>query len=287
MKTNAIIRIVLLSLTIVILASILVVGILGNTIVINTDWGNVFEQELGDNSNLSSSGVADAGQIKRISIDWAAGSITIRPGDVEQITFREEDALSDKNRMIWAIADDKLVIQYAKSQTFIGITINEATSKDLTITVPRDWLAREIEIDAASAAVRIQDLTVEEIDFDGASGVLEIQNCSVSQLDVDTASGDIQFSGTLQYLDCDAVSADCDLNLQNTPASIDLDGVSGNLNLILPEETGFTVTLDTLSGKLYSTFLTTTSGNRHIYGDGQCRIDVSGVSGDVNIKTAQ
>ncbi len=287
MKSNAIIRIVLLSLAIVILTGILVIGIWGNTVVISSDWSNVFEQDLGENSHLSSSGTADAGQIKNIRISWAAGDIVIVPGNVAQITFREEELLSDKNRMIWAISDDTLVIHYAKSQSFLGITINDANAKDLIITVPWNWDARKIEIDAASSAVTVRDLTVESIDFDGASGVLEIRDCTVGLLDVDTASGDIHFLGTLHRFDCDAVSADCNLTLQNTPDAIDLDGVSGNLNLALPEDTGFTVSMETLSGQLNSSFLTTSSGSQHTYGDGRCRIEVSGVSGDVNIKTAE
>lgn len=63
-----------------------------------------------------------------------------------------------------------------------------------------------------------------------------------------------------------------------------MDTASGSLTLVLPEDCGFTVSLDSLSGRFSSDFATTTQNGRHIYGDGSCKINVSSMSGGVTIR---
>ena len=63
--------------------------------------------------------------------------------------------------------------------------------------------------------------------------------------------------------------------------------VSGDLDLTLPENSGFTLSLDALSGNFRSTFPTTAQGNTYVCGDGSCRITVSALSGDVTINKAE
>lgn len=279
MRSSAIVRIVLYSIAILVLLSILAGSLLLNTFMVNTDWESFFISE--NTGNLSSVGSVSAQEVRDIEIEWAAGSITIRPGDVTEITFEESEGLSEKEQMVWSQKGDKLVIQFCKTRLFFGVSID--SPKDLVITVPRDWTCGELEIDAASAHVEVTDMTIGTVDFDGASGVSELENCHVDHLDVDTASGDILFSGTLTELDCDAASASCTLQLTNTPRRIDADMASGDLRLTLPEGCGFTVNLTALSGDFTSDFPTTSRNGNHIYGDGGCIINVSALSGDVTI----
>ena len=156
-------------------------------------------------------------------------------------------------------------------------------SKNLIITVPIDWECDSLEIDTAAAEVVINDLTIREFDFDGASGICRMSNCNVGELDIDTASGDIYFTGALQTLDCDAASADCSIEVTNVPRSIKIDGMSGDLELILPPDAGFTCTMDTISGDFESDFEFKSHNDVYICGDGDCKVEVSGMSGAVSI----
>ena len=122
------------------------------------------------------------------------------------------------------------------------------------------------------------------MEFDGASGKCVFYNCTVEKLDLDTASGDVHFSGSLQQLDCDAVSADILLKLDNVPGSIELDTVSGDLDVTLPADAGFTVTLDAMSSEFQSDFDTTMRNDSYIGGNGRCRIDVDAMSGEVTVR---
>lgn len=288
MKSNAIVRIVLYSLAIIVLLGILITGITVGMFMVDTDFSiGGFTVSLGGsdeiNGTASSSGTVDADQINKISIDWAVGSVTLQPGDVENITFQETGSFDEDNAMIWNQSGKTLEIKFSKPRVFFGISYN-GSAKDLVITVPRDWNCTELELDAASATVWIKDLTVGTVDFDGASGTLTLENCAVDQLDIDTASGDVHFTGTLRELDCDAASADIVCVLENTPDRIDMDMASGDLDLTLPEDCGFTVSMDGLSTDFSSDFSTSSRNGSHIYGDGHCKITVDGMSGDVIIR---
>lgn len=270
MKTNAIIRIILFSLAIIVLLTILGVGIAAKRYMF-TDSG----------TTVSSSGQADAADIRSIHVDWAAGSITIRTADTGYVTFTETGAEAAKP-MVWKQTGSKLEIEYSEPE--IGIHFGNASSKHLLIEVPMDWSLEELEIDCASADLDVDSLTIDTVDFDGASGYCRFQNCAVDTLDLDTASGNIQFIGTLNILECDAASADCDITLTNAPSRIDMDMASGDLTLALPEDCGFTATMDCLSGRIETEFDTTVSGGSYVWGDGSARISVSALSGDIHIR---
>lgn len=285
MKRNAIIRILLYSIAIFLLVGILASGLLLNTFIVNTDWSSVFHSEwYNTTGEQASAGFVSADEVKDIKIEWAAGSISIVPGVIDNILFSETQDLKEEDRMVFAQQGDTLIIRFTNIRANFGVSID--APKDLIITVPQNWTGQELEIDAASASVYVTGLTFDTVDFDGASGNFRFEDCNVGTLDIDTASGDIHYSGTLQELDCDAVSASCTLALTNAPRSIDADMASGDLALTLPWDCGFSLKLDTLSGVFTSDFLTSTQNGKYIYRDGRCRINISVMSGDVNIKKA-
>lgn len=300
MKTNAIIRIVIFGLVILVLASILVCGIALRNLMFDWTSGLFHDTQEADTASPASDGhhkegesLSSAvsthhasGKIDAISVDWASGTITIRPGDTDEILYEETGNFDSAKAMVANVSGSKLTIQYCKDGSFLkgGFSFGGNLHKDLTITVPRDWVCQELEIDAASADIDIQNLTIQEFDFDGASGKCILTDCKVGEISLDTASGDVTFSGTLDSLDCDSASAKLQLELKNAPRSIDMDTASGSLTLSLPEDCGFTVSLDALSSRFSSDFATTTQNGRYIYGDGSCKINVASMSGGVTIR---
>ncbi len=279
MKSNAIVRIVLLSLAILVLLGILLAGLglqfgwiaLRNSPLFNWGWGGI------SGGTVSQSGSVSAADVRDLKIEWAAGSVTIRPEDTDEITFFETE--SDRP-MVWKQTGDKLAIQFCEHWSW-GIS---GFRKDLVITVPLDWECRDLEIDAASAQVDVRGLCFRNVEIDTASGVCTFENCQVDKLDLDTASGDVYFSGTLNVLDCDAASASCEIALSNVPSRINMDGMSGDLDLTLPDDAGFSAGVDAMSGRFTSDFPTTVSNGRYVCGNEACRIDVDGMSGDVYIR---
>ena len=229
----------------------------------------------------------DAKQIREIEIEWVAGSITLMPADVDTIQVAESDPAESKYAMVWKQSGDKLVIRFcenAKLDFNFGITINDVIYKDLTILVPMDWECDSLEVAAASATLDVRNLLIKEVDFDGASGECRFENCVINELDLDTASGDVFFTGSLKSLDCDAASASVTAVFSNVPSRIDMDSMSGDLDITLPTDSGFTVSMSALSSNFHSDFDYSLSNSGYRHGDGSCRISMDAVSGDLYIR---
>lgn len=288
MNKNAVVRIIIWSIVILVLLAILLAGLSHRFYVPLRISGGY----AGASGNIQMTTVdADeevcvpAAEIRSIDVDWVSGSVTIAPGDVEEITFCESSVSNDKYKMVWKQSGDKLTIQFCRDSNSLnfGVHFNDG-DKNLLITVPRDWVCDSLEIDAASAELRIRDLTIREVKIDTASGTADFENCTVDSLEVDTASGDITFSGSLNALECEAASAGFVGVLSNVPGHISMNSMSGDLDLTLPEDAGFTVDMDAMSSDFSSDFPTVRKNGNYVCGDGRCRIDVDAMSGDVIIR---
>ncbi len=277
MKTNAIIRIIIHT-----IVFLLLLGILTGCIMMGGFPFRFFGSSL-SGGTVSSTGRFPADQIRDIEIEWVAGSVTIQPGETDQILIRESSNHDKDDTMVWKHHGNKLTIHYTDRIALFGTT---AHSKDLVITVPADWICGELSIDHASADLNIYSLNADTADLDGASGTYDLRDCHFDELDIDTASGDIRYSGTLKTLSCDAVSADLVCVFENVPRSIDMDGVSGNLDVTLPADCGFRVDMDALSGEFSSDFDTRSDDGDYLYGNGGCETSVDGISGSVIIRKA-
>ena len=231
-----------------------------------------------------SAGSADPAAIRDIKIEWISGSVTVEPGDVQEITFLESGNGTDKYEMVWKQSGDELVIQYSKDSSTAGFGLHIGDgSKDLTVTVPRNWVCNSLELETASADLTVRDVIIREMEIDSASSTAKFENCTVSSLDVDTASGDVTFTGSLNELDFEAASASFTGVLENVPDQVKMDSMSGDLTLTLPEGAGFTVSLDAMSSNFSSDFPTVKKDKSYVCGDGHCKIGVSAMSGDVAI----
>lgn len=227
--------------------------------------------------------------IREIKIEWVAGDITIEPAIDNRITVEETLVSDEAYQMVHKVSGDKLTIRFCEEKLLergFGISLGEEIHKNLTIRIPKSVSLNSLDVDAASATMTVKNLVIQEVDFDGASGTCTFENCAVEELDVDTASGDVTFTGTLQELDCDAASSSVRAVLDNVPRSIDMDSMSGDLDLTLPDFAGFTVAMDAMSSDFISDFDTTVRNGNYVCGDGSCRIDMDAMSGDVYIRRA-
>lgn len=289
MKTNAIVRIVIYSIAIAILLGILSIGLLAGNFMFHFSDELVeeftgYDQSDPEAMTIDLNGSVSAEAVRCICIEWISGSITVRPGDTDQITVSETEVDREDQKMRWKINGDTLNVQYCEdSIRFPSFGINIKVNKDLLITVPRDWTCEKLEIVTASARVDVNDMTIQEFEFDGASGICNIKNCNVDKLNLDTASGDVNFTGTLEILDCDAASANCSITVTNVPRSIDIDTASGDLEITLPDTCGFSCSHETLSGRFTTDFDTVHQNGRYVHGDGYCKIDLDAMSADIRI----
>ena len=228
----------------------------------------------------------DPRQIREIDIEWALGSIIIEPAEVDSIQISEAASSESAYPMVWKQNNNKLTIRFSEKNNFsFGINLGQEDSKNLCILVPIGWECDALEIDAASATVDVKNLTIREVDFDGASGNCNFAGCVIDELDIDTASGDIYFNGTLNSLDCDAASASVYAVFDNVPSRIEMDSMSGDLDISLPSTAGFTVSMEALTSDFVCEFGYAQEKDRtYRRGDGKCRITLNAMSGDLYIR---
>lgn len=276
MKRNAIARIVIYSIVIFLLVALLLAGLEAGTLAFHLSFGS------GDYQ--TGSGSVSAGSVRNVKIEWASGDITIRTEETDAITFTEEGNFSNDQQMAYSLSGDTLTIRYKKSGIHIGFF--KQPEKNLVITVPSDWECRTMEIEVASAELRVENLTSETLDLETASGKCNFINCNTQNMNVDAASGDISYTGTMQTLDCDTASAKFTGVFSNVPSRMELDCASGDYDITLPDDAGFRVDMDALSGKFSSDFATTQADGAYICGDGSCKIEFDGASGDITIRKA-
>lgn len=274
MKANAITRIVIFSVVIIMLLAILAVGLGMGAFSFNFDF-DTGEYITGDGS-------VPASAVHNLEIEWASGEITIEAQETDSINFTETGNVPEGSEMVYELNGDTLTIRYSKPRLQIGFF--STPSKQLTITVPNNWRCDNLNIDTAATDITAYNLNAYAVDLDSASGTCHFNECNITELDADTASGNIYYNGKLQKLDCDAASADITGIFSEAPQQINVDSASGQLDITLPPECGFTVNMDTLSGKFNSDFATNTVNNKYVYGDGSCQINVDSASGNVTIR---
>lgn len=280
-KQSALLRIVLYSLALVILV--------GGTLVLYLYSSHRFSGSESvttqDGSTELSTSTFSTEEFDSIEINWASGMIVLSPNEqlTDTVTVREVGSEQAK-KMQLNLSGHTLQIEFCKSPISIfGITSFKDAAKDLYIEVPLDWFCKKLNVDAASVTVNMSHMEIKDAEFDLASGDLNADICKVQSLNVDTASGTLNFNGELEELECDAASANCNIQVSNHPNKIEFNSVSGDLELTLPESCGFSVEQDGLSVSFASEFSTLTRDGRYVYGDGSCKIEADSVSGDISI----
>ena len=222
----------------------------------------------------------NASDVKKLHIEWVSGNVTVKTADQHNVTFRVDgdSALPFSYRL----NDNELELRYPADDV---IWKPARGSKNLTVTVPQSWYARETRIEVTSAVVEVDGLSTEELKLDSTSGPITASGLCCDQIIASTVSGSIILEGTAEELKLDTTSGRCQAELDERVREIELDSVSGELELILPESLGFEAEVDTVSGSFRSD-IPTTASSKGVYtcGNGECGISVDTVSGSITIQ---
>lgn len=278
-KSNALVKLILLAILALILLSILIGGIAGNGISLG------YSEFIGlPGGTEASSGEADSQIIRNIDIRWVGGKIILRRDSESQrtITFQEEGSHNGP-QMAYRVDGDTLIIAYAKESTW-SFGINQTIAdKTLTVTVPYFWDSENITINSVSAEVDLKDMLGEELDLVTVSGDVTVSDSGFNSVEIEAVSGDVKYIGSFLEFQVETVSGNCEITTTTECDEIELETVSGNLKLYLPESTGFSLSMDSVSGSLVTDIATTSTGGRKVYGDGHCLIASESVSGNIYI----
>lgn len=226
-------------------------------------------------------------RITALDVDWIDGRVKVIPTDGQEVIITETNQ-GDKEalRLRWKVEEGKLTVKYCESGHFMGFKLGKG--KELTLEIPRDMLSamEQVKLDLVSAELTVSEVTAQKAELCVVSGKINVTG-TFDALDMETVSGNIKMTGVVQSMEIEGVSAAIDLTLREAAKHIEVETVSGNVTLRLPESiAGFEATLDAVSGnvKLSGFEEATQRKDYGRYGDGSLKIKVDAISGGLKIE---
>lgn len=303
MKVGAIVRIIIWLLVAAILTGLLVsilvfkeVRLFGGSGIWGYQYDNADRYTVGD-------GVVP-GSVNQLDIHWIAGSVTIRPYDGKQVKLEETGVQNDDGRLRYRVENGKLTVQYQKSGWTFGFW-NKTGKKDLVVSVPSEMaknlitveissvsaeatvkdivVERKVKMEAVSGGLTLENVTAGACELENVSGKTELENVSIEELEIETVSGYVYGNGAIGSLDCEGVSANVKITTRERLKRMKVETVSGDVEVCIPENDGFTVKIQKVSGGFTSDFAVKAAGKTYTYGDGSADYSMETVSGNLRI----
>ncbi len=285
MKRNAILRIVIYSLLILLLSSVLVVGVLGSFDLPTFISGGLSLSNGLPNSTKAPQATFDPSEIDEIFIIWISGNVTVSAEERTDIAYQTLRKGSDLDTA-YRLENGRLTIGFTQ-KSFVSGKVKE---KDLVLSIPNTWNGKVLEIEAVSTDIEISNLAnLSKLDIENVSGEINVRNSTFTEVEIETVSGGIYLAGTFSQIDVEAISAKCTIDAVECPKTIDIETVSGETFLSLPQGYGFELSIDGIGKTVHTTLPYQKDGDRYISNGelGNCIIDVDSVSGSVTISPRQ
>ncbi len=268
-----------------------------------------------------------AAALTDVEVRTTGGDVTFGVSQDDNIYIVElasTELSEDKLARIQA-QDDILTIEQGRKSSAGSVLFNyEMLSSDFEIYLPqRAWNAirvttksGDVELESGLEVANLElhttsgDLTVPELtcgacriettsgdvelsgscmqaDVSTVSGDMEVSG-SFSKVDLSAVSGDVTFCGSAPQLELSSTSGDLDLKLENLPDTLTMSTVSGDTRLYLPDNDGFYLHYNRVSGEVRSDFNLKTSlsdkSGTAVYLSGADRhYTMNTVSGDLRI----
>ncbi len=208
--------------------------------IVNTGlWNVAISGDRGENGwQADNSYHIPANAIASLEINWVDGEITVEPWDGEEICLEETSKapITERNHLVYRVDGDTLEIDFWAEKFGFSFGGPDLKPKDLKILVPRALAGAldEIDVDVVASDVFLKGLNARDISVDSVSGSLNGSELIAGQIEMDTMSGNLKCS----FLNC--------------PHALDMDSVSGSVEIFLPEDSRFQVSMDSLSGRYNS-----------------------------------
>ena len=208
-----------------------------------------------------------ASDVSELNIDWVSGTVTIEAYDGTEVAISEtsEDALTDSTTMHYYLeSDGTLNIRFGipgmKAQG------ENLPDKNLLVRVPRTLRLDEVEMNGLGRSIQMDSVRCSTLEMNSVSRQITLNECEIKDIEVNS------------------VSTNVEATFSKMPEDIELNNVSGNTLLYVPEDAGITLEYNGLVSNFYSELPVARKGKNKVIGNGACEIECNSVSGELAIK---
>lgn len=179
---------------------------------------------------------------------------------------------------------------------------------NVTIKLPKTMAEKltKTDVDIVSGKVNISNTKSTDANVSSVSGSININECDFVALDCDSVSGAIKITTSkIEEVSCESISgkieieADIEKNFDISTTSGsqtiktntlpllggDCESISGSVKIAIPENTGFSLDYESISGSISNEFTGSTmkKSGENVYKNGSVEFDVETVSGKITI----
>lgn len=231
-------------------------------------YGDVTLGESKDANHYTMGGASFANaDVTELTIDWVSGTVTIEAYDGSEVVISEtsEDALTDSTTMHYFLESDgtlniKFGIPGMKSQG------ENLPDKSLLVRVPRTLQLDEVELNGCCKNIGMDSVRCGGLELNSISRQITLNECEIDDIEVNS------------------VSTNVEATFSKMPENIELNNVSGNTLLYVPEDAGVTLEWNGLISDFHSELPVAKKGKKKVIGNGACAIECNSVSGKLYIK---
>ena len=264
----------------------------------------------GDPVNVERSGEFSWTGVSSVDVRWTTGKVEVAAWDGDSVIVNTDD--SSVLGVEWGQGGDTLHLSSRSSGDTLYLQIPSSGLTELQIhtsSADVDIMADSVSLDTLNVATTSGDVSTGWLHADllkikTVSGDIFLDCPAADRVEISTSSGDVDGSAAARYFLADSISGRVEMDIMGedtekisvatTSGSVDLFLVSwsdlslrsssGDIGLELPEDMGFSMTYDTVSGDARLYMACSQSGKVYTCGDGSCRIDVTTTSGDLRVE---
>lgn len=162
---------------------------------------------------------------------------------------------------------------------------------DLTVTLPADMEGKKMVFNTVSGEIDIPaGFEAEMIDVNSTSGDVQADEIRCVEFESGNVSGTVDLTGYVtESIRIESVSGDTELMLFSETKRIDVNSVSGSIEVFLPKDAEFRFDYDTVSGDFRCDFPVYAQGSKndksgYTSEDAEMEMELGTVSGDLNIR---
>lgn len=240
-------------------------------------------------ANFWNFSVPSDGRACVIDVSSLTADVVVRQGSGDAISVTEEVKTSSD---LSSLSIDAGLTGRELKVMQGGGAAYEGTARRVTIELPKDVAddLDEVVIGVGKGDVTLSNLDCASLRVEADAGDVDLEDVSAEDASLTTGSGDVRVAGRFgQSLVAESqagdVSVDCS---EDVPAKLEVTAAAGDVSIGLPEDSGFTLSLDQDTGEFESGGFTLAEklvgkGDGYLCGDGSAAISISAGAGDVRL----